>query len=547
MAFDETFDAIVVGSGGGVCAAVTLADAGKSVVVLEQSDLLGGSTAMSGGLMWIPDNPLAKRAGLDDSLVSGRAYMNARIGDVGPASSELRREAYLNAGPRMLSLLEGLGVKFLLAPKWPDYNGEMPGAVQGGRSLGAEIYDTKKLGEWGPRLRRSPYTSLAVRCTEAALVGITFRSAGAFLTLLRILARNQLGKVMSRHLVGMGSALQGRMIEVALRQKVDFRVNCRVTDILMENGRAVGVVADQQGRTIRFGAKDGVILNPGGFSRNAEMRRKYQPQPSSDKWTIANPGGENGGLIMAAMRIGAKTDLMDEAVWQLMSVLPDGLGVPHNTDVGKPHCIVVNQAGERFCNEAQSYVDTGHDQYSKGSVPAWAVMDSQFKNRYFWGVFPPGKPSAEWVSKGYMKRADSLADLARQCSIDPQSLQATVSRFNQFVDRGVDQDFHRGERAFDRYWGDPTNRPNPCLGKVEKAPYYAVALYPGDVGTWGGVLANENAQVVLENGDVVPNLYAIGNGSAGVMGRSYPGAGASVGASYVFGYIAANHLARRNT
>jgi 3-oxosteroid 1-dehydrogenase len=253
-------------------------------------------------------------------------------------------------------------------------------------------------------------------------------------------------------------------------------------------------------------------------------------------------------MIQAAMALGAQTDLMDEAWWMGTSMLPDGSngGMHTPNDIGKPHCIVVDKHGQRFVNESNSYMEFGKAMYTAGAVPAWAIMDSRHRNSYPWGLALPGMTPKKLVEQGYFKKAATLAELADLCGVDPAGLVATVERFNGFARSGVDADFHRGESAYNRYYGDPTVKPNSCLGTIEKGPFYAVELVPGDVGTSGGIMTDEYARVLKADGSVIPGLYATGNSSAAVVGRVYPGAGASVGPSMTFGYIAALHAAGAN-
>jgi 3-oxosteroid 1-dehydrogenase len=277
------------------------------------------------------------------------------------------------------------------------------------------------------------------------------------------------------------------------------------------------------------------------------MREAYQPKPTSTEWTFVNPG-DTGEMIRAAMALGAQTDLMDEAWWMGTSVLPDGSsgGMHSPNDIGKPHCIVVGRDGRRFVNESNSYMEFGQRMYAAGAVPAWAVFDSRHRNSYPWGLALPGRTPRDLLDKGYFKKADTLAELAALCGIDAEGLARQVARFNTFARNGKDEDFQRGDSAYNRYYGDPSHKPNANLGTIEKAPFYAVEMVPGDVGTSGGVMTDEYARVLKADGAIIPGLYATGNSTAAVVGRSYPGAGASVGPSMTFGYIAALHAAGAN-
>jgi 3-oxosteroid 1-dehydrogenase len=539
--WDESADFVIIGSGGGsFCAALAVVDAGKKPIVLEKTEKVGGSTAMSGGVLWIPNHPLQVAAGVEDSHEAGRAYMDAAVGDVGPSTSPARKEMFLRAGPRMIEYLQGKGMPFVRCEGWSDYHDELPGGCPRSRSLAMELFDAAELGpEWNKRLRRGPF-DIPVRGNESRRLQLMKRSltgVGAAITLgFRMLRMKLTGK----QLVGMGAAIQGRMLQAALGHGVDIRPETPVRELVEENGRITGVIAQRDGRAWRIEARDGVLINAGGFARNAEMRRKYGPQPSSTEWTNANPG-DTGEMIEIARAHGAATDLMDQAVWLVTSLQPNGFRAFHVLDIAKPHCIIVDRNGRRFLNEGQSYMRNGQAIYAHGAVPAYAILDARHRKWYPWGATPGGKPPREWLESGYMKCADSLEELAVKCGIDPAGLTRTAERFNGFARTGKDLDFQRGERAYDRVFGDPKVKPNPVLGAIDRPPFYAVEVFPGDVGTFGGIVTDEYARVIREDGSVLPGLYAIGNSTASVMGKTYPGAGASISPSFVFGWIAARH------
>ena len=381
---------------------------------------------------------------------------------------------------------------------------------------------------------------------------------------LRLVWNMLKNKLFGRDVRGGGAAIQGRMLQMALREKLPIYTETPVKDFVVENGRVVGVVAVRNGREVRIGARDGVLINAGGFSRNRDMREKYQPKPNAWQWTNANPG-DTGEMIEAAMRLGAAVDCMNEAWWVITSLGPDhalpegavnpqGVPIPfmHHLDLSLPYLIMVDQDGRRFCDESGAYMEIGQRLYARHEatgrgIPAWVIFDSRHRNNYPWGTAQPGKTPKSWLESGYMKKADSLEELARMCDIDWAGLRAEVEKFNGYCRSGVDPEFKRGGRAFDRAHGDPTVKPNPNLGPIEQGPFYAVAMYPGDVGTAGGIVTDEHARVLREDGSVVPGLYATGNSTASVVGRCYPGAGSSIGASFVFGYRAAQHAARSAT
>jgi 3-oxosteroid 1-dehydrogenase len=557
--WDETFDLVIVGSGGAsMCAALLCKTLGKRALILEKQAKVGGSTGFSGGVWWIPNNHVMKRAGVDDSLERARQYFESTVTYYGPGSSPARREAFLNTGPTMIEFLERQGMKFKYADGWSDYYDDRPGGQPRGRSLVPELFDINALGEWKDRLSMYRGMHLPMGSEEYPTLFLAKRNFAGKLMGMRLAWRMLKQKLTGTDIRANGAALQGRMLQLALREQLSIWPESPVEDFVVEDGRVLGVVAKRHGKTVRVRATNGVLINAGGYSHNREMREQYGHKPNPWRWTSANPG-DTGEMIQAAMKLGAAIDCMEEAWWVITSLGPneslpegavtaDGSPIPfmHHLDLSLPFSIMVDQNGERFCDEAGAYMEIGqrlykrHQDTGKG-IPAWVIMDRRQRDYYVWGTAAPGQVPQAWLDSGYMKKADSLEALAKQCGIDAAGLARSVTRFNEFCRKGVDEDFGRGSRAFDRCHGDPTVKPNPNLGPIEQGPFYAVAMYPGDVGTAGGVITDEHARVLRADGSVIPGLYATGNSTASVMGRCYPGAGASIGASFVFGYIAAQH------
>jgi 3-oxosteroid 1-dehydrogenase len=540
------YDFIVVGSGAASApASLIMKRYGKSVLVIEKQGVVGGSSALSGGVIWIPNNHHLNAAGGEDSPERARTYLDAIVGDPGPASTPARKDAFISNGSEMVRFLESRGMKFLHA-NWPDYYDTAPGGLAMGRSLAAPLFDVKELGSWAPKLAKHPITSsMPVVSADAVHLNTLMVHWRGKQVMAGVVWETLKNKLFGRLTRGAGNALQGRLYQILLREQIPIWTDTPVKDLIMDEGRVAGVVVERNGETVEVGARRGVLINAGGFSRNLRMRELYQPKPTSVDWTAANVG-DTGEMIESAMGIGAAIDLMDEAVWGASSYLPDGsLFCFHSpNDIGKPHCITVDAKGQRFADENLSYMEYGQRMYAAGAVPAYAIFDRRHRDQYTWGVMPPGvAAAAKYVKSGYMKKADTLEDLARQSGIDPQGLARTIARFNDFARKGVDEDFHRGESAYARYYGDSKVKPNPVLGAIERPPFYAVPLQPGDFGTMGGLVTDEYARVLRQDGSVIPGLYATGNSTASVMGRRYAGAGATIGPSMVFGYIAANHAA----
>lgn len=546
--WDEEADFVICGSGGGsFAAALYLKSIGKQPLILEKTDKLGGSTAMSGGLLWIPAHHLQATAGVEDSIEMGRTYMDATVGDqAGPGASLARKDAYLRNGPVMVKWLEEQGMQWLRAEGWADYYDDRPGGCTRSRSLAAPMLDARAMGPLFDKLRMGPMV-MPLPADQTRNITLATRTPRGMWEGIKLLTRLKLGQLRGKPILSYGGSLQGRMLMLAAGAGIDMRTDHGVVELIEDGGRITGVIADHAGRKIRIAARGGVLINAGGFSHNAAMRRKYGPQPSSDTWSNANPG-DTGEMIELAAAHGAALDLMDQAWWvpgTLPPHQPQGPAYMHNTDISKPHCIAVNRQGRRILNESGSYMENGQRLYDN-EVPAYVIMDSRHRKRYAWGVQPPGVTPKEWFDSGFIKAAATIGELAEKAGIDRAGLEAEIARFNGFCETGKDLDFNRGGRGYDRWFGDPSCKPNPNLGKIEKAPFYAIELYPGDVGTSGGIVTDEHARVLREDGSVIDGLYATGNSTASVMGRCYPGAGASIGASFVFAWIAAHHAAGAN-
>ena len=556
--WDETFDLVIVGSGGGsMCAALLAKQLGKRALIIEKQARIGGSTGFSGGVWWVPNNPVMKRAGVADSHERARQYFDATVTYQGPATSASRRETFLRTGPQMVEFLEQQGMKFKYADGWPDYYDDRPGGEPRGRSLVAQLFNLNELGEWQDRLSVYPGGGFPLGSEDFPTLFLLKRTWAGKRMAMRLGWRMFKEKVTGSKLRGGGAALQGRMLQIALREQLPIWTEAPVNELVVEDGRVVGVVARRGGRDVRVRATAGVLINSGGYSHSKEMRAQFQHKPAPP-CSNANPG-DTGEVMRTAMTLGAAVDCMEESWWVITSlgtdgkfpegsVLPNGNPLPfmHHLDLSLPYSIMVDQTGERFCDEAGAYMEIGQRMYARHNatgkgVPSWLIMDRRQREYYPWGHAMPGKIPQSWLDSGYMKKADSLAELAKRCGIDADGLDRTIKRFNEFCRSGIDADFNRGGRAFDRAHGDPTVKPNPNLGAIEQGPFYAVAMYPGDVGTAGGLVTDEFARVQRTDGSVISGLYATGNATASVFGRVYPGAGASIAASFVFGMVAARH------
>lgn len=542
---DPSKTVVVVGSGAAaMTAALAAREAGLNVLVVESMDKIGGSSGMSGGGMWIPNNPLMLKAGVPDSYEQARLYMDTVIGEVGPASSPQRRETYLREGPRMVEWLTRLGFRFSYTPGYADYYPEKPGGSVQGRCVEPDFFDLNKLGAYKNKINGA--LPLALHTLDASKISLSFRLFSAFVHTAYVIGIRSIGsRLIGKSLTGLGGALIGQLLYLALQRSIPVWTNSPMVELIYESGRVRGVVVEKEGKREAVYAK-AVILGAGGFAHNNDMRQKYHPHPITTSWTVANPG-DFGVAIQSGMAIGAATALMDDAWWGPVFIDHKGKSQFMLWERSLPFSFIVDSSGRRFMNESASYVDCGHWQYERHrqvpAIPAYHIMDARHRKYYPFGMMLPGNTPKEVFESGMMVRADSLEELAHACNIDPQNLVETAKRFNQFAATGKDLDFQRGDSAYDRVYSDPRVKPNPNLGPVEQPPFYAVKVWPGDLGTKGGLLTDECARVLRESGEPIAGLYAAGNTTASVMGRTYPGPGSTLGPAMVFGMIAGRHAA----
>lgn len=553
--WDHSVDLLIAGSGGGgMVAALAALDCGLEPLIVEKQALVGGSTGMSGGMVWLPNNPLMRAEGIVDSHEDGLAYFDDVVGDIGPASSQPRREMFLVAGYEMLTFLTRKGVRLVRCPGWSDYYPNHKGGNTAGRGVEGIPFDAAKLGDWSRRVQppMAKNFGFVVLTNELRSVQYFNRAPRAFAVATRVLLRSLSARMLRRQILTNGASLIAQMLKSMIDLSDDeppIWTGTAMDDLIVEDGRVVGARIVRDGAPLNVEARRGVLLAAGGFSRNADMRRRYGgDQPNEAQWSIAN-AGDTGEVLQTAIRLGAKTDLMDEAWWLPSVFIVDGGDAARALGSGRqrPGAIYVDGTGRRFCNESNSYVEVGKAMYANKAVPCWMVFDEGYISRYVSGANPFRKRRLpeELIERGAVLRGDTISDLARQMDVPADALEQTVKRFNGFAAKGLDPDFGRGQSAYNDCLGDPGYRPNAAIGPLDRAPYYATKVYPADVGTCGGLITNEHAEVLDQDDRVIDGLYATGNITATVMGRNYLGAGGSIAYTMVFGYVAARHAAGR--
>lgn len=534
-------DFVVVGSGGGLAGALAAAGGGLQALVIEASPWIGGSTALSGGTLWLPANRLMLQAGAHDSSTMANDYLDAIVAEHEPCCSSARRAAFVDGAPMLFDLLERGGVQLYYADGWTDYYAEARGGMVRGRTIGARPFPAARLGEAATWLRPSKL-KLAANSVEVATLALGMRTWKSITTAARVGMRNAWAAIRGVDLLTRGQSLIAQTLQANLATGVEVWRGTPVQELLCEDGRVVGVIARRADRLVRVRARHGVLLSCGGYAKDAAVRAVHQPFAQT-QWSLASPD-DRGDALRLAEPVQAATAMLDEA-WWVPSTTPPGYTMGHVWDRCFPHSIIVDARGERYMNEAAPYMEAGQRMLSRarhtGEVRSWLILESRHRRRYAFGMAPPHVTPRDWLDTGYVKQAKSIEELARSCGIPEAALRQTLERFNAFARAGRDADFQRGDTAFSRYYGDSSNRPNPNLGAIERPPFYAVALYPGDVGTAGGLVADADARVLDRAGEAVPGLYAAGNCSAPVFGRTYPGAGATIAASMVFSMRAGLH------
>ncbi|MDA9479497.1 3-oxosteroid 1-dehydrogenase [Bradyrhizobium sp. CCBAU 65884] len=559
----ETYecDVLVAGSGcSGMSAAITARHRGLDVLIVEKEPRFGGTTARSGGWLWIPGTSLAKAYGIAETPEQARTYLRHEAGNNYDAA---RVDAFLSAGPEAVDFFTTkTALRFDMPLVFPDYHAEAPGGAQGGRSMVTRPFDGRELGDL--------IKTLGMPLPELTVFGMMLGSGKEIIHFMRVTksltSAVYVAKRLSRHLMdvlrygrGMtltnGNALAGRLAKSAQDLKIPMWLSAPVRELTVENGAVTGAIVSREGRNVRVRARQGVVLACGGFPHDVERRKKMFPHaPTGSEHFSPGPTGNTGDGLRLAERAGGHIEdrLPNAAAWVPVSLTTRKDGskgvMPHFIDRAKPGVIAVMRDGRRFANEGNSYHDFVQAMVKAAKpgeeIAAYLVCDHKTLRKYGLGCVPPfPMPLGHHLDTGYLMRGDTLEALAAKAGIDAAAFIDTVRQFNATAPQGHDAAFGKGSKAYNRYQGDAMHGPNPCVAPIENGPFYAIKMVVGDLGTYAGIVTDENARALDAEGRVIPGLYAAGNDMASIMGGNYPGAGITLGPALTFGYIAGRHLA----
>lgn len=549
---DLEWDVIVIGSGAaGMTAALTAAKRNLRVLVIEKAKTFGGSTARSGAGIWIRNNEINQAAGVSDSPEEAEVYLAAVAGN---DSSREKQKAFLDNGPAMIAFVsQNSPLRFRWMEGYSDYFPDLPGGKSNGASIEPYVLDGRILGK-ELKLLSPPYIP-----TPPGIVLYSADYKWLCLAKVNLKGAARAAQCVSRYVqsklrgeipLSMGQALAAGLRAGLLEAQVPLWLDTPLLALSQNaEGKVDGVLVRKDGKDTLVRARHGVILASGGFEHNLAMRQQYQEKPITTEWTMGAKENTGDG-ILSGQRLGAALDLMDEAWWG--PTIPVSPTSPYFclSERSLPGSILVNKDARRFVNESSPYHVVVHEMYKQGrrgeDLPIWLIADQKYRSRYLLKDILPGLPIPKsWFESGAVVQANSLSDLAEKLQISPNQLEQTVEEFNGFANSGIDSDFQRGGNDYDRYYSDPGVKPNPSLAPLEQGPYYAFKIVPGDLGTKGGLRTDPCSRVLREDGGKIKGLYAAGNVSASVMGRSYAGNGSTIGPAMTFGYIAANDIADR--
>ena len=552
---DTAVDLLVVGSGTGMAAALAAREFGLSVLIVEKSSYVGGSTARSGGALWLPASPVLREAGADDATERAATYLRSVVGGSAPPQRSAEFLAHVSETVEMLRRTTQL--RLFWARDYSDYHPEEPGGSAAGRTCECHPFDTSILGQYRTRLRPGVLeagVSIPTTGADYRWMNLLMRVPRKGIpTFAKRVAQGIGGRLLGRRYAAGGQGLMAGLFAGVLRAGIPVWTDATLLRLLnnpADGERVTGAVVDHEGREVTITARRGVVLATGGFDHRMDMRWKFQSESLGANLSLGAESNTGDGL-RAGQEFGADIALMDQAWWfPAVAPLPDKAPAVMLAERSLPGCLIVNQHGRRFANESADYMSFGQRllelERSGGPVEAmWIVFDQQYRNSYVFGavLFPRMRIPQAWYDAGVAVRADNPAELGARMGVPVPEFFQTMTRFNQNAAAGEDPDFGRGRSAYDRYYGDPTIKPNPNLRPLVEGPFYAVKMVLSDLGTCGGLKADERARVLREDGGVIAGLYAIGNTAANAFGTSYPGAGATIAQGLVYGYIAARDAA----
>lgn len=552
---DTTVDLLVVGSGTGMAAALTAHELGLSVLIVEKSSYVGGSTARSGGALWLPASPVLREAGANDTVERAATYLESVVAGSAPPQRSTEFVAHVCATVDLLRRTTPL--RLFWARDYSDYHPEEPGGSAAGRTCECHPLDTSILGEHRTRLRPGVLEagfSIPTTGADYRWMNLVARMPRKGIpTFGKRVAQGLGGRLLGRRYAAGGQGLMAGLFAGVLRAGIPVWTDTALLRLVhspAEDGRVTGAVVDHGGREVTITARRGVVLATGGFDHSMDMRWKFQSESLGAHLSLGAESNTGDG-IRAGQESGAAIDLMDQAWWfPAIAPLPGKAPAVMLAERSLPGCLIVDQRGRRFANEAADYMSFGQRllalERSGSPVEAmWIVFDQEYRNSYVFGaeLFPRMRIPQSWYDAGIAVRADSLGELGARMGIPVPDFVEAMTRFNQNATAGEDPDFGRGRSAYDRYYGDPTVRPNPNLRPLLKGPFYAVKMVLSDLGTCGGLKADHRGRVLREDGGVIAGLYAIGNTAANTFGTTYPGAGATIAQGLVYGYLAAHDAA----
>lgn len=555
-------DVLVVGTGAsGMATAITAASQGLKVLVVEKETRFGGTTARSGGWLWIPGTRLATEQGIQEPAGAARAYLQHEATTHFDAA---RVDAFLEYGPKAIDFFtQNTCVQFDMPAVFPDYHAEATGGQPGGRSMVTRPFNGRELG---PRIKH-----LAPPLPELTVFGMmlgsgpeikhfmrAFKSPTSFAYVVRRLSKHAMdvmgnGRGMT---LTNGNALAGRLAKAAMDLDIPVWLSSPVTKLVVEYDGVSGALVQHEGKTVKVIATRGVVLACGGFPHDVERRKQLFPHaPTGKEHYSPSPASNTGDGLKLAEAVGGYVDgtIPHAAAWVPASVTTRADGskgvMPHFIDRAKPGVIAVTPKGVRFANEGNSYHDFVQAMVSacqgEKEVSAWLLCDHKALRAYGLGcVAPAPLPIGRHLRSGYLQSGDTVAELAARIGVEPSVLEATVSAFNNAARRGEDPAFGKGSKAYNRYQGDALVTPNPCLAPLENGPYFAIRLVIGDIGTFAGLQTDDRTRVLNAAGQPIKGLYAVGNDAASIMGGNYPGAGITLGPALTFGYVAGMELAQ---